>query len=168
LTSKEPVHIRRNVQDDHDPYIDDEQLAHNSVCKECGRVYTAGRWYFKDQIAEKNASNNQRRDVVCPACRKQRDHVPGGVIKITGGFFDNHREEILNLIRHEEAKAMADNPLERIMAMGSNGNAFEIETTNEKLAQRIGKALHKAYDGRIEYKWSADTKLTRVNWHRDI
>ena len=39
--------------------------------------------------------------------------------------------------------------------------------TNEKLAQKIGRALKKAYDGRVEYKWPEDGKLIRVNWRRD-
>ncbi|MGC8863915.1 MAG: BCAM0308 family protein, partial [Armatimonadota bacterium] len=79
----------------------------------------------------------------------------------------DHKDEILNLIRNEAEKAMGINPLERVMSLEANDGEIEITTTNEKLAQRIGKALHKAYDGTIEYKWSADTKLARVIWHRD-
>ena len=46
-------------------------------------------------------------------------------------------------------------------------DGIEITTTNEKLAQRIGKALHKAYSGDVAYKWS-DPKIARVNWHREV
>ena len=94
--------------------------------------------------------------------------MPGGVLKITGGFVWGHKDEILNLIRNESAKALSINPLERIMSMGSSDGAIEITTTNEKLAQRIGKALHKAYSGTVDYRWSGDTKLARVTWRREI
>lgn len=73
----------------------------------------------------------------------------------------------MNLIRNEAIKAMGLNPLERIISLDFDDGGIEITTTNEKLAQRIGKALHKAYSGSIEYRWSEDTKLARVNWHRE-
>ena len=121
-TIKQPVHIRRNVEEFAEP---------------------------------------------CPACGKVLDRVPGGVLRITGGFIWDHRDEILNLIRNESAKALSVNPLERIMSLESDDNEIEITTTNEKLAQRIGRALHKAYRGTVEYKWSGDTRLARVIWHRN-
>ena len=52
------------------------------------------------------------------------------------------------------------------MGVVSTGNDIEITTTNEKLAQRMGKALHKAYSGTIEYKLSEDAKIARVYWRR--
>lgn len=168
--TNEPVHIRRNVELDTDPYIDDEQLADNSVCKLCGDVYMSGRWYHPDQPSQKTQTTvqSERNMVICPACRKSQDRVPGGVLKLTGDFLRRHRDEILNLIRNETTKAQVANPLERVMSMESDHDELEITTTNEKLAQRIGKALHKAYSGNIEYKWSEDTKLARVNWHREL
>ena len=103
----------------------------------------------------------------CPACGKVLDRVPGGVLKITGSFIWDHKEEILNLVRNEGSKALSVNPLERIMSLQSDDGEIEITTTNEKLAERIGRALHKAYRGTVEYTWSADTRLARVMWHRN-
>ena len=93
--------------------------------------------------------------------------MPGGVLKLTGAFITDHKVEILNLIHNQSGKAQAVNPLERIMDMQSNGGEITITTTNEKLAQRIGRALHKAYSGTVEYQFSEDTKLARVNWRRE-
>ncbi len=166
MGSKSPVNIRRNVQSFGDPYIDRHSLEETTVCKRCASVYTSGRWYLKDQAPEKAAHKVSRADTICPACRKVRDRMPGGILKITGDFVRFHQEEIMNLIRNETNKAQTVNPLERIMALGPIANGIEITTTNEKLAQRIGRALHKAYSGHVEYKWSEDTKLVRVNWHR--
>jgi len=168
--AKGPVHIRRNVESFDDPYIEDEQLPVHSVCKKCGGVYVSGRWYDdREDLPEKlrESLRGLRANVICPACQKQRDMVPGGVLRLSGSFIWDHKEEILNLIRNESGKALGVNPLERIMSMASADGEIEITTTNEKLAQKIGKALHKAYSGEISYKWGGDTKLARVNWYRE-
>lgn len=167
MSDRTPVHIRRNVESYDDPYIERESPPEHTPCKLCGSVYTAGRWCLKDQVPAAKAAHADAPEITCPACRKQRDRVPGGVLKLTGGFVTDHKEEILNLIRNQSGKAQAVNPLERIMDMTSTDGELMITTTNEKLAQRIGRALHKAYSGTIEYQFSEDTKLARVNWRRE-
>jgi hypothetical protein len=39
-----------------------------------------------------------------------------------------------------------------------------LETTTEKLAQRLGRAVHKARGGKIAYKWSHNNKFVRITW----
>lgn len=167
MSDKPPSRIRRNVEDYNDPYISDESLPENSVCKQCGAVYAADRWYLKGELPEDKAFHHVAGKVICPACRKQRDRMPGGVLTLTGAFIKDHIQEILNLIRNESKKAQSVNPLERVMDMQSEESQMVITTTNEKLAQRIGRAIHKAYSGEIEYQFGGDTKLARVNWHRE-
>ncbi len=96
-----------------------------------------------------------------------RDRFPCGVVRLSGRFVTEHRDEILNLIRNETQRADSVNHLERVMSIESEGDFIEITTTNEKLAQKIGRAVYKAYSGEIEYKWSQGNKLARVEWHRD-
>ncbi len=165
--NKEPVHIRRNVEDYNDPYIEEEDISEISVCRVCGSVNTQGRWYPQDK-APHFKKNEVAQTVICPACRKQQDHFPAGVLTMTGGFVSQHKEEILNLIRNQSDKAFGINPLGRVMSIEDTPDGMELTTTNEKLAQRIGKALHKAYSGDIEYKWSTDQKTARVYWRREV
>ncbi|MCE5198227.1 MAG: BCAM0308 family protein [Armatimonadota bacterium] len=162
-----PAKIRNNVQDFDDPYIEDEALEENTICSHCGAIFAAGRWYLEGEVPKHEIEGAEPHATLCPACRKQRDRMPGGVLTLTGTFVDEHSDEILNLIRNESRKALSDNPLERIMDLNSSPEEIVINTTNEKLAQRLGKAINKAYSGHIEYKWSGDNKLVRVNWHRD-
>lgn len=168
LSNKPPVFIRRNVESYADPYIDEESELENTICKKCGSVFALGRWYTKDDLPRGKKREGIQHEILCPACRKERDHVPGGILKLSGDFIVKHRNEILNLVRNESSQALGDNPLERIMSMEAIDGGIEISTTNEKLAQRIGKAIHRAYRGSIEYKWSTDNKQARVNWHRDV
>jgi len=127
----------------------------------------SGRWCSKEELPSNGTKAKEPAMVICPACRKSQDRVPGGVVTLSGGFVWEHEEEIMNLIKNEAGKGQAVNALERVISLDSSSGKMEITTTNEKLAQRIGKALHKAYDGHVEYKWSEDTKLARVNWRRD-
>lgn len=162
-----PTRIRNQIHNYGDPYLLDLKPDEVAVCRECRSVFAGGRWRLEgDAVAEVKQARGCT-EVLCPACQKIRDHVPGGVLNISGEFARSHSEEIVNLINHENAMAMKINPLERIMDIESEDQGMVVYTTNEKLAQKIGRALKKAYDGQVEYKWPEDGKLVRVNWHRD-
>ena len=77
-----------------------------------------------------------------------------------------HRDEIEHLVRNEEEHEAADHPLQRIMDITWQNGAITITTTDVHLARRIGEAVHYAYQGRLEIKYSQDEYLVRVNWTR--
>jgi NMD protein affecting ribosome stability and mRNA decay len=161
------THVSRKVESYCDPYLMDIPPDEVAICRECRSVYAAGVWKLESQ-AEKDVENAKRvTDTLCPACKKTRDRMPGGVVTLTGRFLDEHEQEIVSLMNNENERAMNVNPLERIIDIEKRGSEITVLTTNEKLAQRIGRAVHKAYDGDVEYKWSKGTKLARVTWHRD-
>ena len=162
---RDPVHIRRNLNDFSDSYIPDGGRAEICICKQCGAIYRHRRWVLDAELTKEERKSAQ--EVVCPACQKIHDGLPNGVVTLEGKFLKKHREEILNLIHNEEEKAKGFNPLERIMNIAERRGTMEITTTSEKLAQRIGRVVHKAYSGEIDYRWSEDVKLARVYWRRD-
>ena len=102
---------------------------------------------------------------LCPACHKIRDHYPSGELRVIGVGAEE-KEEVLRLLENREGKAREKNPLERIMAVQSEGPIWKIDTTTEKLAQHLGRALKKARGGRVTYKWSHNNKFVRVIWER--
>lgn len=166
LRDKEPVRIRRYIQDYDDPYLSTLKPDEVAVCQECRSVYTGGRWELEDKSDALLKAENVT-EVLCPACRKIKDHVPGGVATFSGKFLEGHTEEILNLFQHENRKSMEINPLERIIDIEHSDSTITVLTTNEKLAQKLGRAVYKAYNGQIEYQWPEDGKLARVYWSRD-
>ena len=106
--------------------------------------------------------------MVCPACLKIRDNFPSGIVTLGGGYVLPHKRELLKLVKNEEDRARGFNPLERVMAIKENGHgSVIITTTNEKLAQRLGRAIKKAFHGEVSYRWSHDNKLVRVDWERE-
>lgn len=162
-----PTRIRNQIQNYGDPYLLDMKPDEVAVCRECRSVFANGRWQLESDAGRDLREARQVTEVLCPACQKIRDRQPGGVLTISGVFAANHEQEIVNLINHENGLAMKINPLERIMDIERSDQGLVVYTTNEKLAQKIGRALKKAYDGHVEYKWPEDRKLVRVNWRRD-
>lgn len=166
LTSRFEPASRKNVDRTRDPYLSRKGSLDVGVCPDCHAISRKKRWY----IDEAEYVSLARMGVVsrrCPACRKIADGFPSGVVTIHGMFLRTHRDEILTIVRNEERRARGTNPLERVMAIRDGGENVEILTTDEKLAQRIGREIRKAYQGTVTYKWSEDANLVRVDWSRD-
>lgn len=156
----------RNGKGIHDTYYNKQDPQDHSFCKKCHAIFHHKHWYFNDEelMALQQA---HAKEVLCPACQKIADKYPSGVVTLKGSFIPEHRDEILNLIKNEEERAMGLNPLERIIEITPQGEGYEVTTTHEKLAQRIGKRLHSSYSGNVAYRWTPQDKMARVSWNRD-
>ena len=145
-------------------------MAEPAICRECGAVYAERRWQ-KSNAAQKNRKHEEWRpahEVVCPACKQQQNGAPGGFVYLGGAFLAAHLEEIEKLLLNEAERASEDNPLARIMSWEKNETGrLTLATTTELLAQRLGRALEKAFGGSVRYDFSHENKLARVTWHRD-
>jgi hypothetical protein len=150
-----------------DSYLPRGAMQKTSVCGECHSVYKNKRWYADPDLYEVTRKKAGSRETVCPACLKIRDNFPGGILTLKGSYVVSHKQELMNLIKNEEERARAFNPLERIMTVQENGfGKLVVSTTNEKLAQRLGRSIKKAFHGEVSYNWSHDNKLVRVEWER--
>lgn len=141
-----------------------------AVCASCGAVYANRRWTTAD--AERGTREAKHwhpaRITTCPACVQAHGGAPRGYVYLEGDFLKTHREDIEKLLRNEAERAAEDNPLARVMLWKEDGNAkLTLSTTTEHLAQRLGHALEKAFDGKVEYDFSHENKLARVTWQRD-
>ncbi len=143
-----------------------ERGAGHSQCNQCHAVYRNKRWYAGPGGCEAAKKESHTAGAVCPACRRIRDAVPGGIVTLKGSYVQTHKQQLLNLIRNEEGRARGFNPLERVMSVRENSASLVVSTTNEKLAQRIGRAIKKAFRGEVAYNWSRENKLVRVQWER--
>jgi NMD protein affecting ribosome stability and mRNA decay len=158
--------LKKSIDTCKDPYLPKGGSHDMAECKHCQSIYHNKRWYRKEGFDTHKMSLSSTRMVICPACQKIKDNFPGGIVTLTGDFLQEHKKDILNLIRNEEERARDVNPLERIIKINNDSKKTEISTTNEKLAQRIGRKIKKAFSGEVEYKWSQGTKLLRVVWSR--
>ena len=150
----------RLVAEQHkDVYREKEKFPESTQCKECGALFTGGRWTWK-KTHEKVYVH------ICPACRRRADSFPAGIIEIRGNFFKEHKDEILNMIYNVEKAEKEEHPLERIMNITQNNHHVQVTTTGIHIARRIGEALAKSFNGENSFHFSNDDTLLRVIWER--
>ena len=143
----------------HDSYQSWTKLPEPTVCDNCGVVFSKGRWTWKESV-------EQAHKISCPACRRQADNYPAGTIKISGVFYQDHKEEILNLIQNVEKQEKDERPMERIMDIQSDKKLTLVTTTGIHIARRIGEALSRAYNGVYSFNYANGDEHIQVTWHR--
>lgn len=143
----------------HDPYKSKSKLPEPTVCPGCGAVYHDGRWQWLDKP-------DGAHETLCPACHRIHDKVPAGYLSLKGGFLAEHKEEILNLVRHTEEHAKREHPLERIMACEEQEDGLLITFTDAHLARGTGEAIHHAYQGDLDFHYAEEDVTMRVSWTR--
>ncbi len=149
-----------------DPYLPGVGMKEPALCRSCHAIYRNKRWYLKEREFADLQEGGEAHWVVCPACQKAQDHYPEGIVTLKGDYLWQHQEEILNILRNTESTAMAKNPLERIIQIKPEGEALIVETTEEKLAEHLGRALYKAHHGELNITWSDNNAFCRVTWER--
>jgi hypothetical protein len=144
------------------PYHEDRKYPEPTVCPRCRLVYRNGRWQDGTPPEETELLHSSH----CPACRREIDRLPAGLLFLTGEYLERHRDEILNISRNQASAAASHRPLQRIMWIEENNGTTEIATTHSHLALRIGKAIESACKGALTIKHADDAQLVRVYWQR--
>lgn len=168
ITRHRMSELRRGTEaKSNDPYVSRRGMKEPAKCNMCQSVYHHKRWYLKDDPIAMELQDHPMQLTVCPACRKSREHYPEGVITLRGEYLIAQKKEILNLVRNEEARAKENNPLERIISIKEVEKTIEIQTTTERLAERIGKEVKRAFGGQVTFHWTHGDKMVRVGWSRE-
>jgi len=145
------------------PYHENRKYPEPTVCPRCRLTYRNGSW----REGQEDAGDRPAHESHCPACRREIDLLPAGLLYLSGGYLGDHRDEILSIARNQASSAAAHRPLQRIMWIEQNGEATEIATTNGHLALRIGKAIESACKGSLDIKHAPEDQLVRVYWKRE-
>ena len=153
-------HRDRKIDEiEHDPYRARAKPAEPAVCPQCGLTYHKGRW-------QRGVRAKDAKEHVCPACHRTNDRNPAGYITLAGVYVGGHEQELRRLISNEEAREAQDHPLQRIMQIENDDARLIVTTTDVHLARRIGDALHAAFQGKLDVKYSTDENVVRVYWTR--
>jgi hypothetical protein len=145
-----------------DPYTPKGGYKEAAFCGECGAVYRNKRW----SAGEAMTAPAGMHQVVCPACLRMHDHNPAGVVTLSGDYLRQKADAILYDIKHIEAMFRRKNPLGRIMEIEKEEGRITISTTEDRLAQKMGREVFKAHKGELHYQWAHDQNLVRVSWSR--
>ena len=154
-----PRRDRLLVEYEHDTYKLPGKLPDPTACPGCGAMFRGGRWRW-------GAAPADAHETMCPACHRIADDYPAGYLTLSGPFLGEHREEILGIARNVEKREQGEHPLKRIMAIRDDGDELSITTTDPKLARSIGDAIHRAYEGHLDYRYAHGEHVLRVRWRR--
>ncbi len=147
-------------------YLPKGGVKETAVCRKCGTFYQNKRWSVNPAEVKGVQGEATASKIVCPACQRMEDGNPAGIVTLAGEYLLAHENEILDTVKHIEAKSRLKNPLGRIMEISQERATITIATTEDKLAQKLGREIYKAYKGELHYQWSHDQDLVRVNWKR--
>jgi len=154
-------HDRLIQERNHDPYKSQKKLPEPTLCTECKAVFTASRWQWLEKITQ------PMNTTLCPACSRNLDKVPAGILTVSGEYFQEHRDEILRLLHNRMDRETAQHPLKRLMNIEDKHDGSIVATfTDTHSARDIGSALANAYQGELDIQYAEDEDLTRVKWSR--
>lgn len=143
----------------HDPYQVAGKYTEPTRCTTCDAVFHHGRWQWGSAPQGSHVA-------LCPACQRIRDKLPAGELTLEGGFVDAHRAEIIRLVRNQAEHERQEHALNRIIDVDESPGRIGVTTTDIHLPQRIGEALHRAYDGELDINYGHDEYAVRVRWQR--
>jgi len=154
---------KKKVDVERDPYLPKRSPKEIIQCSGCGAFYVRRHWTLNPPGGFICPVHTH--PIYCPACRKIRERFPGSELHLLGVEAAD-RSEVLRILRNEERRAREKNPLERVMHLNTRNGSLRVETTTEKLAQRLGRTVKKARGGKIAYKWGHNNKFVRVVWEK--
>lgn len=138
------------------------------LCPECGAIWDGERWVPEpdDELRQRLAGRRHSTEL-CPGDLRMEKRQVEGVVTLEGGFLASHREEIANLVTRVAREGRKRNVAARVLRTEEGDGSMVLETTDEHLAERIGKEVEKAFKGALEIKWQKKDTFARVNWRRD-
>lgn len=138
------------------------------LCPQCGAIFDGHRWVPEpDEALMKLAETAHAARQLCPGDLRIEKRQVEGVVTLKGGFLADHQGEIRNLVNRVANHGRARNVAARIFEVHDKNGELEIETTDDHLAERIGKEVEKAFKGDLEIKWQDKNRFARVVWQRD-
>ena len=137
------------------------------VCPLCNAIYDGHRWVPEpDEALRKEAARRNPAKEKCPGYLRIERRQVEGVVTLKGDFLQTHKDDLMNLVHRVERKGRRRNVAARLMSVTENDHQVVIETTDDHLAERIGKEVEKAFKGELAIKWQEKDRFVRVTWTR--
>lgn len=117
------------------------------ICETCNIFYYKKGWHHD---ADKFISVRANKDIpvsfaTCPACALIKSRQFKGQITVKN-VPSAQKTDLLNLVKGYCERAFDRDPLERLISVSAAGSSVTVKTTNNQLAQRLGKKIKDAFN----------------------
>ena len=117
------------------------------ICKTCNIFYYKKSWHHN---ADTFVAIRANKDVpihfaTCPACALIKSKQCLGKITIKN-VPTAQKTDLLNLIKGYSERAFDRDPLERMISVTQAGASITVKTTNNQLAQRLGRKIKETFN----------------------
>ena len=99
--------------------------------------------------------------------RAKKQKEAGGQIKLSGAFLNEHKDEVLNLIKNQSRLFEQNSPDHKVTDITKVDGGIVVTTSSHNLAAHLGKALSHAFKGKHKLNFSKDEQYVEVDWRRD-
>lgn len=117
------------------------------VCTHCKAIHDGRKWFYDGKLFSKLIENKKAETTLCETCKRVRDRIICGIVYLEGDIIEKNRDEIMRMIKREEAIERSHNHLSRILDIIQDKNRIMIQTINQRLAIHIGKQMKKRFKG---------------------
>jgi len=161
---KNAVHAApRGAGPDRKPVINRNPVSGKpTMCERCGAVYHNKTWRIGGRAPWTLPAGVTW--TVCPACAQVAEGEYFGRVRTTVPLDAAQELAVRRRVRNVEERAGYTQPQRRTVRIEGTRSGFEILTTSQKLAHRIGRELEKAFGGRARFTWTAPEGNLEVVW----
>lgn len=136
-----------------------------AYCVSCHAIYHPKHWHLDEAEYQRLVSDPNVTGLVCQSCRAIEHGDFHGEMHLKLMGLERFKDQILNTIYNEEARARATNPHERIGKVVDNGEEIEIDTVTPFLVHRLGGLLKKTFHGTaVSTDYAPGQNYARVFW----
>jgi hypothetical protein len=155
---------KKKVELDRDCYLPRQTPKGIIQCTGCGAFYFRRHWTLNPPSGFSNPVHSH--PVYCPTCMKIKDRYPSGESYTYSKL--SRRNGVRSCVYCATKRSARGRRIRLKESWPTHGEpgGWKVETTTEKLAQRLGRSLRKARGGKIAYKWGHNNKFVRVVWEK--
>lgn len=151
-----------------DPHHAPSGVAGELYCTTCGAVHHHKRWTLDAETVSRVRADPSAEATRCPGCEQVANRQFDGEVILESPFLATHGQDIMRLMQHVEQEVRErSNPLARIGEIHWEGEKLTAYTVSPHLADRLGKAVQKAYRGELKTQHADRSRFQRVKWHRE-
>ena len=153
--------------------VDRRHLVHKQgkvrMCADCQALSREKRWYYdKDETKKLLKTPELIDNTLCPGCAGIRSKLIGGFMELKGEWDKQQKQDLLNLIRRVADSSQKRNPAHRLIRLEDRKDMVYVETTTNRLAENIGREIHKAFHGELTMQWPKMDLVVRVFYERKV